>query len=108
MRVVLLLMLFQFFTPPFFTLVAPEISKVNTAAYHVQQNSMVAPLLLKENDEKENKEFSSISTLAPLLDFTIHTLNLAATHKKKYAYLSNDQRYDLQPSRFTLHCTFLI
>jgi hypothetical protein len=108
MRVALLLMLFQFFAPSFFPFVVQGIPNIKETNYHVQHNSIVAPLLLKEKDEKEKEETTAVSSLTPILDFTDHSLNLTATHARNQNYFHTDQGYDLHPALFKRHCTFLI
>jgi hypothetical protein len=108
MRVVLLLMLFQFFAPAFFPLVVQQTSHKQEASFHVQHSSVVAPLLLKEKDEKSHEEHVTVSNLAAILDLTAHSLNLTATHKEKPNYFHQDLRYNPQPALFSRLCTFLI
>ena len=108
MRIALLLMLFQFFAPAFFPLVVQAASNNKTTTIHVRHSSVVAPLLLKEKDEKERDDFATVSNLAPLLDLTAHSINLSASHKGGPNYIHQDLRYDLTPALFTRFCTFLI
>ena len=108
MRMALLLMLFQFFAPAFFPLVVQPGSNNKTTSIHVQHSSIVAPLLLKEKDEKEHDGFATISNLAPLLDLTAHSINLTASHTGKPNYFHQDFLYDPAPALFTRFCTFLI
>lgn len=108
MRIALLLMLFQFFAPSFFPLIVREVSSSKGTNYHVQHNSIVAPLLLKEKEEKEHEENVFTPSQTPLLDFTDHSTNLTATHTGKSNYLHSELLYDLHPALFTCYCTFLI
>ena len=108
MRVALLLMLFQFFAPSFFPSIVQQTSLKQDTNLHVQHSSVVAPLLLKEKDEKSHEEHLAVSNLAAILDFTVHSLNLTASHKEKPNYFHQDLRYDLQPAIFNRLCTFLI
>ena len=108
MRTALTLLLFQFFAPAFLPLVVQQVSHAKPTSIHVPHSSIVAPLLLKEKDEKEHDDFTSISALAPLLDLTAHSLNLKASHKGKPNYLRQDLWYDLAPALFSRLCTFLI
>ncbi len=75
-------------------------------AFTFQHSSIVAPLLLKEKDEKEHDDFASISDLAPLLDLTAHSINLKASHKGKPNYFHQDLWYDLAPALFTRFVRF--
>jgi hypothetical protein len=108
MKVALLLMLFQFFAPAFLPLVVQQVPHSKTTSIDVQHSSIVAPLLLKEKDEREHDGFASISNLAPLLDLTAHSINLSASHQEKPNYFHHDLWYDLAPALFTRLCTFLI
>jgi hypothetical protein len=108
MRLALLLMLFQFFAPAFLPLVVQQVPNTKITSIHVQHSALVAPLLLKEKDEKEHDDFASISNLAPLLDLTAHSINLTASHKGKHNYFHQDLWYDLAPAIFTRLRTFLI
>jgi ABC-type Zn2+ transport system substrate-binding protein/surface adhesin len=101
-------MLFQFFAPAFLPLVVQQVPHTKTTSIHVQHSSVVAPLLLKEKDEREHDDFASISNLAPLLDLTAHSINLTASHKGKHNYFHQDLWYDLAPAIFTRLCKFLI
>jgi hypothetical protein len=108
MRIAILLMLFQFISPAFIPSTALEVSNERITTVHVQHSSIVAPMFLKENEEKENSEFLSVSESAPLLlDLTIHGLNLTASHRNKYStfpHLASSPELPL----FTLFCSFLI
>jgi hypothetical protein len=108
MRVALLLMLFQFFAPSFFPVVIQEAPHAKASYLQVPHGSIAIPFLLKENDEKEYEENSSVPNLAIIIDFADHSTNLTATHKRKSNYSHKDQWYDPQPALFTRHCTFLI
>ena len=108
MRMALLLMLFQIFAPSFFPLIVQQTSHKNEVNVHVQHSSIVAPLLLKEKDEKSHEEHLNVSNLAAILDLTVHSINLTATHTRKQNYFHQDLRYNLQPSLFARLCSFLI
>jgi hypothetical protein len=108
MRVALLVMLFQFFAPPFFSVIVQQTSRKREISLDVQHSSVVAPLFLKEKDEKSNEQNLSITKLAAILDLTVHTINLTASHTGKQNYFHQDLRYNLLPALFTCLCTFLI
>ena len=108
MKIVLVIMLFQFFAPSFLPSVVQQFSPSRTTSIHAPHSSIVAPQLLKEKDEKSEKQFTSVSNLAAILDFTAHSSNLTATHKGKVNYFHHDQLFDLQPALFACLCTFLI
>jgi|SRR5688500_4890122 hypothetical protein len=108
MMVALVLVLFQFLAPAFLPMVVQEIPQADTKYFHVQHSSIVAPLLLKEKDERELEEVVSIPALSALLDLTVHGFNLTASHTGKNTYFSDEQHYSPQPALFTRYCTFLI
>jgi hypothetical protein len=108
MVIALMMVLFQFFGPAFLPQVAQEGRQANTSYYNIQHSSLIAPLLLKEKDERELEEVVSIPTLSALMDLTLHGFNLTATHTSKNTYFSDEQLYDPQPALFTRHCAFLI
>jgi hypothetical protein len=108
MMVALVLVLFQFLAPAFFPMVVQEIPQADAKYFHVQHSSIVAPLLLKENDERELEEVVSIPALSALLDLTVHGFNLTASHTGKNRYFTDEQHYNPQPALFTRYCTFLI
>jgi hypothetical protein len=100
------LMLFQFLSPAFIPLVVQEISADRATAFHAQHSSIVAPMFLKEKDEKEDSEFSTITESAPILDFSSHSFNLTVSHSNKYS--TTGEVAFTQPPRFALFCTLLI
>ena len=69
---------------------------------------MAAPLLLKEKDEKELDANTVMANEPPLLDFTIHSLNLKASHSGKRYYFHSEILYYVYPEILTAYCTFLI
>lgn len=108
MRVALLLMLFQFFAPSFLPLIVQEIPHKNKPTLHVQHSSIVAPLLLKEKDEKSHEKHLTETNVAAILDLTVHSLNLTATHTGNQKYLHQNLRYNIVPALFTRLHSFLI
>jgi len=107
-RMALLLMLFQFLSPAFIPLVVQDTPAEKATSYQVHHNSsVVAPMFLKEKDEKEFDEFFSVSDSTPLLDLTSHSFNLTASHEDKSSIFLEERSF-LQPPRFTLFCTLLI
>ncbi len=107
-KLALILILFQFFAPCFLPVTIQEISPANSQSVHAQHNSLVVPFLLKEKDEKEHEGFSCESDLSPLLDLTIHSFNLTASHTSKNIYCSDERWYDPQPTLYLRNNTFLI
>lgn len=103
----LFMMVFQFFAPAFIPSVAREIPTEKATAYHAHHNSIVAPTLMKEQDEKEHADFHPLSSSTALLDLTRHSTNLVASHKIKYSQFSLAPEF-LQPPRTVRLCTFII
>jgi hypothetical protein len=107
-RMVLFVMLFQFLCPAFMPLIVQEIPTGKETAFHVQHTSIVAPMLLKEKDEKEDSDiFSVVAESAPILDLTSHSFNLTAAHGSKFSKFTEEKASN-RPPRFALFCTLLI
>jgi len=106
-RVALILLLFQFLAPAFLPMVVQEIPADRETAFHPQHNSIVVPLLLKENDEKEHDDVFTSEGMPPLLDLAAHGVNLIASYQNKLTIVSAPDSYPQRPL-FTLFCTFLI
>lgn len=110
MRVVLLVLLFQFAAPAFLSVATPGMSGVQnkSVCYHTHHNSLVIPLFLKEKEEKEKEGKQEGIKLTPLIDFSIHSLVLTESHEALLNHLPYQFRYDYQPPLFSLFCTFII
>ncbi|HEX6892393.1 MAG TPA: hypothetical protein VF141_16915 [Chryseolinea sp.] len=106
-RMAIALMLFQFLSPAFIPLVVQEIPTKRATAFHAQHSSIVAPTFLKEKDEKEDSEISTITESAPILDFSSHSFNLTVSHSNKYSRSSDEVAFT-PPSRLALFCSLLI
>jgi hypothetical protein len=106
-RVALILLLFQFLAPAFLPLVVQEIPADRETAFHPQHNSLVVPLLLKENDEKEHDDVVTSEGMPPLLDLAAHGVNLIASYKNKLTIVSAPESHP-QRALLTLFCTFQI
>lgn len=106
-RLGLILMVFQFLAPAFMPVVVQEMPSDKVIAFHAQHSSVIAPMLLKEKDEKEHEEFFTITSSTPLLDLTSHSFNLAASHASKQLIVQDDSGLPQEPL-FALFCTFLI
>jgi hypothetical protein len=108
MMIVLLLMLLQFFTPFILPVVAHELANIKETAYQIQHNSVATPLLLNEKDERELDAKAIGNNQIPLLDLTIHSLNLQASHSGKTYYFHTEMLYRGSPPLFAVLQTFLI
>ena len=106
-RMAIALMLFNFLSPAFIPLVVQEIPTEKATAFHAQHSSIVAPMFLKEKEEKDDSESSTITEPAPILDFSTHSFNLTASHSNKYSNSAGDVAFN-QPPRLALFCTLLI
>ena len=108
MRMALLLMLFHFFAPLSFTDVTPGVTDPKETVYQVQLNSIATPVLLKEKDEKKFDARTSDNAQVPLLDLSLHELNLQARHSTKSFYFHAEVLYSGHPQLITFLRTFLI
>jgi len=104
-RAALVLLLFQFMAPAFLPMVVAEIPADRATAVHPQHNSIVVPLLLKEKEEEEHDDVFTSEGMPPLLDLSVHSINLIALHHKlTILSIPKHQR----PPLFTLFCKLLI
>jgi len=106
-RIALLVMLFQFVCPAFLPIVSQRDAVSKETTISEQHTSIVAPLLLKEKDEKENAEFTSDSAATPLLDLLTHSINLTAAHDNKQASVYDEHGMP-RPPIFRMLCTLVI
>jgi hypothetical protein len=111
MRAVLFLLLVQFTTPAFVSLVAQgdsdtqheKITKLNQ-----EHKSPLPPLLLKEKEENKREGVQSNFIPQPIFDFSEHSSALIESHQSKYVPARYAQWHDHQPRLFTLFCTYNI
>jgi hypothetical protein len=112
MRFVLVLMMFQFIAPAFIIAIGQtDGSKEGISSYHMENNSIVFPLFLKEKEETEEESIrfdDAHFVLVPLIDFTSQSFVLTELHETKFTPLLHRERYDVSPPLFTLHSTYLI
>ena len=106
-RLAIVLMLFQFLSPAFIPLIVQEIHTEKATAYYPQHTSVVAPIFLKEKEEKEESDLSTPKKLAAILDFTSHSFNLSVCHSNKYSKFAEELTF-IPPPRCALFCTLLI
>ncbi len=105
-RIALLIMLFQVLCPAFIQVVVPQTRASKTTTFSIRHTSVVAPMFLKEKEEKENSEEFSVSDSAPLLDLSRHSFNLTASHACARPIFS--ERSFTQSPLSELLCTLLI
>ncbi|HEY3402921.1 MAG TPA: hypothetical protein VGK59_06020 [Ohtaekwangia sp.] len=110
MRFVLLILVIQFFSPVFLTVITPGSSTVesNGPKLHAHHCSIIAPLLLKEKDETETKSSDTVVEFVALIDFTDHSSVLTELHTNKLTPFVFRDRIDHRPPLFTLNSVFLI
>ncbi|HEY9046611.1 MAG TPA: hypothetical protein VIN08_11975 [Ohtaekwangia sp.] len=115
MRMVLMVLLFQFLSPAFFTIVTQRgnLQQDNHGiSVHAHHSSIVLPQLLKEKDESETEFKASavadILNFVPLIDFTNHSFVLAQLHTSRLRSFVFHDRINHQPPLFTLHSVYII
>jgi len=110
MRFVLLLLVIQFFSPVFLTVITPGSSTVesNQPKLHAHHCSIIAPLLLKEKDESESKICDTSVEFVALIDFKDHSSVLTALHTTKFTPFIFRDQIEHRPPLFTLNRVFLI
>ena len=110
MRFVLLLLVVQFISPIFLSVITPGASTVenNHPKLHAHHCSIVAPQLLKEKDETETKISEVAVEFVALIDFKDHSSVLEEFHTNKFTPFIFRERIDHRPPLFTLHRVFLI
>jgi hypothetical protein len=110
MRTVLVLLLFQFISPTFFSVVtlgsASEDVKTSFAPIH---SSIIVPVFLKEKEEREHEETVDKSfDLIPVVDFFHHSLTHTASQSLILKGYNHQDKFGCQPPLFELYRTFLI
>ncbi len=109
MRLVLVIIIFQFIAPAFISVVAQDTQpSKETSGYHAQHSSIIVPILLKEKEETEEStsdDFSHVDFI-PLIDFTDHSFALTELHETTFTPFVNF--YDYQPPLFALHGAYII
>jgi|GEM_PF-1862044 hypothetical protein len=105
-RIVLLVMLFQFVGPSFLPITTQREAVSKETTIGIQHTSIVVPVLLKDKDETENTETTSHPVLALLIDLSSHVINLSAAHDNKHSI--HEKQGITHPPRFRVFCTLLI
>ena len=103
----LVVMLFQFLSPAFLPMIVQEIPTDKATEYHAQHTLIVVPTLLKEKDEKEDRDLNTLNESVVILDFTNQSFNLAVSHSPKHFKFAEEDAF-ISPLRFALFCTLLI
>jgi hypothetical protein len=108
MRIALLLILFPFFAPFSLPQVVPDLTHSKETVLQIKQSALETPVLLKEKDEKKLDANTCSNADVPLLDLTLHGINLQATHGIKIVYENAEVLYIVKPPLFTFLRSFLI
>jgi hypothetical protein len=109
MRIVLVLILFQFTAPAFLSVNAQGTEPTQgTCGYHALHNSLVIPILLKEKEETESRCDDSFIDFVALIDFSDQRYVLREFHASRFTPFIYRSRYDYRPPLFTLYGAFLI
>lgn len=107
MRILFVLLLLQSISPCIFSVAA--ISSDEKTALAPIHNSIVFPVFLKEQEEREQEETMVRSfDLAPLIDFSNQSLNCTAFQALLYKGYNHQKKFDCQPPLFKINGTFLI
>ncbi len=110
MRTLLVILLFQFVSPLFFSIVTlGSVSEDSKAALVPTHSSIVVPVFLKEQEEREHEEsFVKSYELIPLIDFFNQSLSHTASQSLIYKGYNHQDKFGCQPLLFKLNNTFLI
>ena len=105
-RVVFVVLLFQFFAPAF---INTPIRHEATVTLHKSNEGIHFPVLLKEKDETESREDRHhIFNPLILIDFSFVSRALTLTHELKFQLTYHDIRFNYHPPLHKLYHTFLI
>lgn len=107
MRILFVLLLFQSISPSIFSVAA--VSGDEKIALNTTHSSIVFPVFLKEQEEREHGETLVRSfDLAPLIDFSNQSLNCTASQSLLYKGYNNHYKFGSAPPLFKFNCSFLI
>ena len=110
MRIVLLLLLFQFLSPAFIPVTGqgfdPEGQQ--SLSLHLEHNAIPVPLILKEKEENEFEKNITSLVLTQLIDFTDHSQALTEFHELKANSTPFQGHHNHKLPLFTLFCTYII
>jgi hypothetical protein len=107
-RLVTIVLLLQVLLPTYITLASDIREYTGDHSFHSKHHSLIAPLLLKENDESETEVEDLAVHLVQLIDFTEHSSFLRQYHNTRLSPLTVLDQIDHSPPLFTLHSVFLI
>ena len=107
MRILFVLLLFQSISPSIFSVAA--VSSDEKTALAPIHNSIVFPVFLKEQEEREQEETLARSfDLALLIDFSNQSLNCTVFQTLIYKGYNHQEKFDCHPPLFKINRTFLI
>lgn len=107
MRILFVLLLFQSISPSIFSVAA--VSGDEKTVFTPTHTSIIFPVFLKEQEEREQEETLVRSfDLAPLIDFSNQSLNCTAFQALIYKGYNHQKKFDCQPPLFKIYSTFLI
>ena len=109
MRTLIVLLLFQFISPSLFSVVS--LGSVSDDAKHALtplHSSIIVPIFLNEQEEKDHKEEPVRSAdLTLLIDFFNHSLTHSASQSLIFKGCNHQDTFGCEPV-FKLNCSFLI
>ncbi len=107
MRLLFVLLLFQSISPSIFSVAqAFGGDKTVLTATH---SSIVFPIFLKEQEEREQEETAAKSfDFTVLIDFSNQSSNYTAFQYLLYKGYNHQEKFDCQPSLFKINSTFII
>jgi hypothetical protein len=107
MRLLFVLLLFQSISPSIFSVT--QASNGDETVLTSTHSSLIFPIFLKEQEEREQEETEAKSfDLTLLIDFSNQSLNYTAFQALLYKGYNHQEKFDCQPSLFQINSTFLI
>jgi hypothetical protein len=110
MRILLVLLLFQFVSPSLFSIVTlGSVSEDAKTVVTPAHSSIVTPVFLKEQEEREHEEtYTKPYELTSYIDFCNHSLSHTVSQSIIYKEYNQQDKLSCHPPLFKLHSTFLI
>lgn len=110
MRTLVLLLLFQFISPSLFSVVTfGSVSEDERAFIAPSHSSLVVPILLKEQEERDQEDnFLRSLDLHPIVNLSNHSLAHTASQSLIYKGYNNQDKSSYRPPLYELHRNLLI
>ena len=110
MRTLIVLLLFQFISPSLFSVVTlGSVTGKEKASLTPSHSSIVVPIFLREQEERDHDETPVKAFDLPLLiDFSNHSFTHTASQSLVYKGYNHLVRFGYARPLFELNCTFLI